>query len=127
MQKWRRKSVRRTVVDSEGFSQAGLNTNRTMKRKPVRPYTEGRTRNTHAVCPVTDASDRLDVDMDEPVDPDGLGGEVTDTVGTVRVLAAPRNPTKAEREEHDVSHVPYRLWCRFCVKGATTPDTEWSP
>ena len=36
----------------------------------------------HAVWPVTDASDRADVDMDEPADPDGLGGEVTDTVGT---------------------------------------------
>ena len=46
--------------------------------------------------------------MDEPADPDGLGEEVTDTVGTARVLAAPRTPTKTEREEHDVSHVPYR-------------------
>ena len=79
-----------------------------MKRKPVRPHTEGCTRNTHAVWPVTDASDRLEVDMDEPGDPDGPGGEGTDTVGTARVLAAPRTPAKAEREEHDVSHVPYR-------------------
>ena len=60
-------------MDSEGFSQAGLNTNRIKKREPVRPHTEGRTRNTHAVWPVTDASDRADVDMDEPADPDGLG------------------------------------------------------
>ena len=87
-----------------------------MKRKPARPYTEGRTRNTHAVWPVTDASDQLDVDMDELVDPDGLGGEGTDTASTVRVLAA-RTPTKAEREEHDVSHVPCRPWCRFCAMG----------
>ena len=64
---------------------------------------------------VTDASDRADVDMDEPADPDGLEGEVTDTVGTARVLAATRTPTKAEREEHDVSHVPRGPWCRFCV------------
>ena len=76
-----------------------------------------RTRNTHAVWPVTDGSDRLDVDMDEPSDPDGLGGEVSDTVGTARVLAAPRTPTKVEREDHDVSHVLYRQWCRFCVMG----------
>ena len=88
-----------------------------MKRKLVRPYTEGRTRNTDAVWPVTDASDRRDVDMDEPVEPDGLGEEGTDTVGTARVLTAPRTPTKAEREEHDVSHVPCRRWCRFCVMG----------
>ena len=88
-----------------------------MRRKPVRPYTVGRTRNTHVVWPVADASDRLDVDMDELVDPDGLGGEGTDTVSTERVLAAPRTPSKPEREEHDVSHVPYRPWCRFCFIG----------
>ena len=39
--------------------------------KTVHP--EGRTRNSHAVWLVTDASDRADVDMDELVDPDGLG------------------------------------------------------
>ena len=42
---------------------------------------------------------------------------MNDTVGTARVLAAPRTPTKAEREKHDVSHVLCRPWCRFCVKG----------
>ena len=104
-------------MDSEKFSQAGLNMNRIKKREPVRPHTEGRTRNTRAVWPVTDVSDRADVDMDELIDPDGLGGEVTDTVGTAPVLAAPRTPTKTEREEHDVSHVPHRPWCRFCVMG----------
>ena len=57
-------------MDSEGFSQAGLNTNRITKRKPVRPHTEGLTRNTHAVWLVTDASDWLDVAMDEPGDTD---------------------------------------------------------
>ena len=104
-------------MDSEGFSQAGLNTNRIKKRELVRPHTEERTRNTHSVWPVTDACVRADVDMDEPADPDGLGSVVTDTVGTARVLAAPRTPTKTEREEHDVTHVPYRPWCRFCVMG----------
>ena len=74
-------------------------------------------RNTHAVWPVTDASDRLDVDMDELVDPDGLGREGTDTVTTGRVLAAPRTPTKAEREEEDVSHVP-------CVKVMEGDDDD---
>ena len=54
--------------------------------------------------------------MDERGDP-GLGEKGTDTVSAGRVLAAPRTPTKAEREEHDVSHVPHRPWCRFCVMG----------
>ena len=68
-------------MDSEGFSQAGLNTNRIKKREPVTPQTQGCTRNTDAVWLVTDASDRAD---------DGPGREVADTVGTARVLAAPR-------------------------------------
>ena len=96
-------------MDSEGFSQAGLNTSRIMKRKPAR---------THTLSGLSlIASDWLDVDVDEPVDPDGLGGEGTDTASTGRVLAAPRTPTKAEREEHDVTYVPYCPWCRFCVMG----------
>ena len=74
--------------DSDGFSQAGLNTNRIKKREPVRPHIGERTRNTHAVWPVTDASDRADEDVDELADSDGLGEEATDTVGTARVLAA---------------------------------------
>ena len=90
----------------KGFSQAVLSTSRIKKRELVRPHTEGHTRNTHTVWPVTDASDLADVDMDESADPDVLGGEVTDTVVTARVLAAPRTPTKTEREEHDMSHVP---------------------
>ena len=73
--------------------------NRIKKREPVRSHTEGHTRYTHAVWPVPDASDRDDADMDEPADPDGSG-----------------------REVHDVSHVPYRPWCRFCVMGR---GLEW--
>ena len=70
------------VVDLEGFSQAGLNTNRIKKREPVRPHTEGRTRNTHAVWPIADESDQADENMDEPTDLDGLGREVTGKVGS---------------------------------------------
>ena len=31
--------------------------------------------------------------------------------------ADPREPTQREREEHEVTHMPYRNWCRHCVKG----------
>ena len=115
-----------TVLDMEGqrepdqtFHRCGDHADDELgrTREPVKPHTEGRTRSTHAVWPVTDASDRANVDMDEPADPDGLGEEVTDTVGMACVLAAPRTPTKTEREEQDVSHVPHRPWCRFCVMG----------
>ena len=59
-----------------------------MKRTPVRPHTEERTRSTHAVWPVTDGFDRVGVETDEPMDPDEPGEEVTDTVGTARVFTA---------------------------------------
>ena len=50
---------------------------------------------------------------EEPIEGAGAGGQVEDTTSTWRVLSAPRSPTRAEREEHDVSHVPCRLWCRY--------------
>ena len=57
-------------MDSEEFSQAGLDTNSIKKGELVRPHTERRTRNTQTVWFVTGASDRADVDMDEPTDPE---------------------------------------------------------
>ena len=29
----------------------------------------------------------------------------------------PREPTEAEREEHEMTHIPFRSWCRHCVRG----------
>ena len=109
--------VRRTVVDPEGFSQAGLSTNRIKKGEPLRPHTEGarETRMLSGLSPTLLIGPMLTW-MSLPTLTD-LGGEVTDTVGTARVLALPRTPTKTEREEHDVSHVLHRPWCRFCVMG----------
>ena len=28
-----------------------------------------------------------------------------------------REPTKAEREQHEITHMPYRSWCEHCVRG----------
>ena len=85
-------------MDSEGFSQAELNTNRSKRRETVRPHTEERTRKMQDVWPVAELSDRVDENMDELADPDGLVEEVTDAVETARVLAAPRTPTTAEEK-----------------------------
>ena len=35
----------------------------------------------------------------------------------VPVPRAPREPSRAEREEHNLTHLPYRSWCPFCVAG----------
>ena len=30
--------------------------------------------------------------------------------------STPNEPSKREREEHNISHMPYRSWCSFCVR-----------
>ena len=32
----------------------------------------------------------------------------------------PDQPSEAERKEHELTHLPYRSWCRFCVGGRKT-------
>ena len=29
----------------------------------------------------------------------------------------PKEPSKEEKEEHDKTHIPFRDWCRHCVRG----------
>ena len=43
--------------------------------------------------------------------------EEEDEVQQPRVRRAPKEPTKAERERHEALHLPYREWCRHCVRG----------
>ncbi len=33
-----------------------------------------------------------------------------------KIAHDPGDPTPQEREEHCVTHVPYRSWCPICVK-----------
>ena len=46
--------------------------------------------------------------------PDGHGDE---RAANVKIAVSPKQPTDAEREEHRVTHCPYRSWCRECVEG----------
>ena len=34
-----------------------------------------------------------------------------------RILRDPGLPTQAERDEHDITHIPYRPWCDACNRG----------
>jgi len=34
-----------------------------------------------------------------------------------KIRRAPKEPTRAERERHEALHLPYREWCRHCVRG----------
>ena len=35
----------------------------------------------------------------------------------IKVQRTPKQPSTREREEHEVTHMPYRTWCKFCVSG----------
>ena len=34
-----------------------------------------------------------------------------------KVIRDPGQPTAKQRQEHEVTHVPYRSWCPHCVRG----------
>eukprot|EP00972_Heterocapsa_arctica_P080442 11854515-Heterocapsa_arctica.AAC.1 len=34
-----------------------------------------------------------------------------------RMMPNPRAPTRAEIDEHQATHLPYRAWCPHCVTG----------
>ena len=40
-----------------------------------------------------------------------------------KVAARPYQPTKAEIEAHEITHLPYRNWCAHCIagKGVSSP------
>ncbi|CAJ1372050.1 unnamed protein product [Effrenium voratum] len=48
-------------------------------------------------------------------------GDVEDCLESVNPLKValpdPREPTMEERREHNVTHIPFRSWCKHCVRG----------
>ena len=60
-------------------------------------------------------------EVEEEADEDEVMQEQGEQIGLeaseARVLRKPTQPTKAEREEHEISHVPFRSWCEDCVQG----------
>ena len=52
---------------------------------------------------------------DDWIDGAGAGAEA----GTRRPerMQNPRSPSREEREEHEKTHLPFRSWCRHCVRG----------
>ena len=41
---------------------------------------------------------------------------------TVKKVQDPRDPSKEERAQHEMTHLPYRSWCRHCVRGRGKTD-----
>ena len=62
----------------------------------------------------------LEEGEDAMTDEEGEGVEGEGEAGTAdwRVRAGPRNkPTAREREEHEATHIPFRVWCTHCMMG----------
>jgi hypothetical protein len=49
----------------------------------------------------------------------GLEEEDKEEFGIRRPMrkADPREPSKEEREDHEKTHIPFRNWCRHCIRG----------
>ena len=43
--------------------------------------------------------------------------EVDEESNRPNVRTGPREPSQEEVDEHNVNHLPYRSWCRHCVRG----------
>ena len=50
-------------------------------------------------------------------DPEGIDAEVELEAEVQRAATDPGQPSQAEREEHCLTHFPFRSWCRACVLG----------
>ena len=46
------------------------------------------------------------------VDTEGEPGE-----RKTKKMQDPKMPTRTEIEEHNLTHLPFRSWCRHCVRG----------
>ena len=47
---------------------------------------------------------------------EGLGEHEAGNRETIRV-SSPYKPSEKEVDEHDLTHLPYRSWCRHCIRG----------
>ena len=48
---------------------------------------------------------------------EGEGEEDAEEGEEVKVNRAPGEPSRAEREKHAITHMPFRSWCKHCVEG----------
>ena len=54
---------------------------------------------------------------EEDEDKDEEQNEEEQEGARVKVQRKPEEPSKQEREEHEITHIPFRTWCRHCVRG----------
>ena len=58
-----------------------------------------------------DANDKMESEPEEKVQEQDPESRIP------KKVIAPKGPTKQEREDHELLHLPYRAWCKHCVRG----------
>ena len=77
----------------------------------------------------TDAIPRVTTNADDDSETfAGVGGDMISDKEAQRArgILVPKGPSAAERTAHELTHLPYRTWCEFCVKGRAkeSPHTK---
>ena len=60
-------------------------------------------------------------------DVDGDRAEADEDVRRPKPVARPYTPTRTEVYEHEVTHLPYRNWCKHCVRGRGVSSPHQKP
>ena len=88
--------------------------------RPVRPLrSNGKDKSAMAnarVCGVGEGSEKGD-DEDRESDENDSEGERVEEGERPRIMRGPHQPTREEFDEHMATHIPYRSWCPYCIKG----------
>ena len=58
-----------------------------------------------------------ELDEDKGQEEDATEAEAEEEAERSRGLRDPGKPSKSEIEEHELTHIPFRPWCRACVLG----------
>ena len=67
---------------------------------------------------IFEGTEELEDDIEVKVDEEPEEFEESEEQArTPKTRRSPKAPTKAEREAHDATHLPYRAWCHHCVRG----------
>ena len=54
---------------------------------------------------------------EEAMGEDKERAEAEEELRKPKPAARPQTPTKEEVHEHEVTHLPYRSWCKHCLRG----------
>eukprot|EP00969_Alexandrium_andersonii_P000118 5376-Alexandrium_andersonii.AAC.1 len=60
---------------------------------------------------------RIDEASDAGMEPTTTDDRQEQEVQKPRMMRRPQEPSRREWEEHQLTHMPFRDWCPFCVRG----------